>query len=163
MRREIASVAGIHAYMLVYFPQGNARVTGKASTLRLDVVHATESTLIGSYLTTVNEFDAIAPKISEDVIRGTEWSCRIIKVEDKKVYLNAGRLTGLQPGDRLRVYGIGREIIDPITSRSLGLAPGKFKGEIEIKDLFGTDASEASVISGNGFTESDVVKMAELA
>jgi len=163
VRREIASIAGIHAYILVYFAQDRANITGKTSAFRIDVIHAVESVLIGSYLATIDEFDTIAPKISEDVIRGTEWSCRIIKKEDGRVYLNAGRLTGLQPGDRLKVYGRGKELVDPITKRSLGFAPGRFKGEIRIENLFGTDASEASIISGNGFEQGDVVKMAQLA
>jgi predicted small secreted protein len=165
-RREIAAIAGIQAYILVYFPQGNGSAdAGKKAQLRLDVIHATESVLIGSYLATIDEFDNVAVKISKDVVRGTDWSCRIINVEDdgKAVILNSGRLTGLQPGDRLRVYGLGKEIIDSITKRSLGYGPGKFKGELQVESLFGTDAAKANVISGGGMRNGDVVKMAELA
>ncbi len=163
VRREIAAIAGIHAYILVYFASDKPTLTGQKANLRIDVIHAQESTLIGSYLATVETFDQVAPKISADVVRGTEWSCRIIKVDPAGfVYLNAGRLTGLRPGDRLMVYGRGQEIIDPITKRSLGYAPGREKGLLEIKTLFGADASKAFVISGGGFTVGDVVKMAQL-
>ncbi len=162
-RREIAAIAGIHAYVLVYFASDKPAVTGQKAALRIDVIHAQESVLIGSYLTTVDGFDKVAPRISADVVRGTEWSCRIIKNDpDGFVYLNAGRLTGLRPGDKLVVYSRGKEIIDPITKRSLGYAPGKEKGMLEVKDLFGTDAAKAFVISGGGFGPGDVVKMAEL-
>ena len=160
VRQEIAALAGIQAYLLVYFPEG--QVPGKESALRLDVVHATENVLIGSYLATIDQFDDVAKKISKDVVRGTEWSCRIVKVEDGKIYLNAGRLTGLRPGDRLKVWGRGKEIKDPLTGRVLGFGPGPFKGELEVVELFGTDASMAKVISGGGFELTDVVKMAEL-
>ncbi len=164
VRREIAALAGIQAYIFVYFPQGNAPgVKGQRSALRLDVIHATENVLIGSYLATVSQFDRVAKKISKDVVRGTEWSCRIVKVEDGHVYLNAGRLTGLQPGDKLNVYSRGKEIIDPITKHSLGFGLGSLKGTIEIEQLFGTDASKARILSGGNFTTTDVVKMAELA
>ncbi len=164
VRREIAAIAGIQAYIFVYFPQGNAPTAkGQRSALRLDVIHATENVLIGSYLATVSQFQEVAGKISKDVVRGTEWSCRIVKTEDDHVYLNAGRLTGLQPGDKLNVYARGKEIIDPITKRSLGFGLGELKGTIEIDQLFGTDASRAKVLSGSGFTETDVVKMSELA
>jgi len=162
-RREIAALAGVHAYILVYFPQNQIPLMGTVPNLRLDVIHALESTLIGSYLTTVDDFDVTARKISDDVIRGTEWSCRVVKVEDGKIYLNAGRLTGLQPGDRLKVNGRGRELVDPLTKRSLGFAPGGLKGEIVIEDLFGTDASVATSASGEVFDEGDVVSMAGLA
>ncbi len=164
VRREIAAIAGIQAYIFVYFPQGNAATAkGQRSALRLDVIHATENVLIGSYLATISQFDKVAKKISEDVVRGTEWSCRIVKVEDGYVYLNAGRLTGLQPGDKLNVYSRGREIIDPITRHSLGYGLGSLKGTIEIEQLFGTDASKARILSGGNFSTTDIVKMSELA
>ncbi len=164
VRREIAAVAGIHAYILVYFATDKPAITGQKASLRIDVIHAQESTLIGSYLATVDTFDQVAPKISEDVVRGTEWSCRIIKTDQPGfVYLNAGRLTGLRPGDRLVVYARGQEIIDPITKRSLGYAPGKEKGALEVEALFGADAAKARVVAGGGFSPEDVVKMAELS
>ncbi len=164
VRREIAALAGIQAYIFVYFPQGNtAAVKAQQSVLRLDVIHATENVLIGSYLATVDQFAQVANKISKDVVRGTEWSCRIVKVEDGHVYLNAGRLTGLQPGDKLNVYARGKEIVDPLTKRSLGFGLGKLKGTIEVDQLFGTDASRAKILSGSGFDDTDVVKMSELA
>ena len=162
-RREVAAEVGIQAYILIYFPQSDRPAQGKKSVLRLDVIHATESVLIGSYLTTIDDFDKVAKKISADVVRATEWSCRIIKIEDQMVYLNAGRLTGLQPGDKLRAYRRGREIIDPITKRSLGYGPGKITGDLEIKEFFGTDASTAAILSDDGLAQGDIVKMLELA
>lgn len=166
-RREIAAMAGIQAYILVYFPQSKetSQNAGKSAPLRLDVIHATESVLIGSYLATIEEFDDVAKQISKDVVRGTDWSCRVVGVQDegKAVILNSGRLTGLQPGDKLRVYSLGREIRDSITKRSLGYGPGKLKGEVQVENLFGTDAAKAIVLSGGGMEPGDVVKMAELA
>ncbi len=161
VRREIAAAAGIHAYLLIYFAQGSPG--GKASTLRIDAIHAQESVLIGSYLATIDEFDKIAPKISEDIVQGTEWSCRVVSTKGGRVYLNAGRLTGLQPGDVLKVYARGKELIDPVTRRSLGFAPGEMKGEVRIENLFGTDASEALIISGEGMVQGDIAKMARLS
>ncbi len=162
-RREVAAEVGIQAYILIYFPQSDQSGQGKKSVLRLDVIHATESVLIGSYLTTIDKFDEVAKKISADVVRATDWSCRIIKIEDNMVYLNAGRLTGLQPGDKLRAYRRGKEIMDPITKRSLGYGPGKITGDLEVKDFFGTDASVAAILSDNGLALGDIVKMLELA
>ncbi len=162
-RREVAAEVGIQAYILIYFPQSDQSVKGKKTVLRLDVIHATESVLIGSYLSSIEDFDKVAKKISADVVRATDWSCRIIKIEDDRVYLNAGRLTGLQPGDKLRAYRRGKEIIDPITKRSLGFGPGKVTGDLEVKEFFGTDASTAAIISDNGLGQGDIVKMLELA
>ncbi len=163
-RREVAEAVGIQAYILIYFPQSQQTGQGsKKTVLRLDVIHATESVLIGSYLTTVDQFDKVAKKISTDVVRATQWSCRIIKLENNLAYLNAGRLTGLQPGDKLRAYCRGKEIIDSITKRSLGFGPGKVTGDLEVKDFFGTDACTATILSDQGLAQGDIVKMLELA
>ena len=161
-RRHIANLAGIQAFILVSFPSGRP-IQGKKSQLRIDVIHGIESVLIGSYLGTIQDFPEIAKKISADVVRATEWSCRVIKVEDGFVYLNAGRLTGLRPGDRFEVYGRGSEIIDPVTKRTLGIAPGPYRGAIEVDALFGTDAARAKVIGGDGFKVGDMVKILELS
>lgn len=165
-RREIAAIAGIQAYILVYFPQAEENTGVNTSPqLRLDVIHAIESVLIGSYLTTIDEFDEVAIKISKDVVRSTDWSCRIVETleQENSVILNSGRLTGLQPGDRLKVFGMGREIIDTITKRSLGYGPGKLKGELEVESLFGTDASRAIIKTGVNLETGDIVKISELA
>ncbi|MEF3168755.1 MAG: hypothetical protein K6360_05400 [Deltaproteobacteria bacterium] len=164
VRREIAASVGIQAYVLVSIPQNQILAQGESPNIRLDLVHATESVLIGSYITPIDRFDATAQRMSDDVVRGTEWSCRVVKIEGGKVYLNAGRLTGLQPGDHLRVYGKGRELVDPLTGRSLGFAPGEIKGEIVINDLFGTDASQGEVLEEKiPIRPGDVVKMSHLA
>ncbi len=162
VRRDIAVFAGIHAYVLVYFPQSNLPAFAKTD-LRIDVFHATEPMLIASFLTNIKEFDSVAAKISDDVVRATEWSCRIVKIEGGRVFLNAGRLTGLQPGDRLRVFARGKEVSDPITGRSLGFATGDMKGELVIKNLFSVDAAEAEIVSGAGMEIGDTVKMAALS
>lgn len=162
VRRDIAGFAGIHAYVLVYFPQSNLPAFAKTD-LRIDVFHATEPLLIASFLTNIKEFDSVAAKISDDVVRATEWSCRIVKIDGEKVFLNAGRLTGLQPGDRLRVFARGKEVSDPITGHSLGFATGDMKGELVIENLFSVDAAEAKIVSGSGMEIGDTVKMAALS
>ncbi len=151
VRRKIATQVGIQAYILVYHPQNTPK-------LRIDVIDAQQSTLIGSYWTTIDDFNKIAPKISADIVRATQWSCRIVKVDGSKVYLNAGRLSGIRPKDVFFVYGKGKDIIDPITKQFLGYAPGPLKGQIKVELLFGTDASEATIIKGHNISVGDIVR-----
>jgi len=87
-----------------------------------------------------------------------EWTGKVASVEGGEVTLNAGKKTGLAVGDRLRVYGEGREVIDPDTKVSLGRRPGAEKGEIEIVDFFGEDASIGKVLQGKGFAVNDIVR-----
>lgn len=90
-----------------------------------------------------------------------EWTGKIASVDGGEFVVNAGGKTGLLKGDRLRVYGEGREVIDPDTKVSLGRKPGRMKGEIEVTDFFGEDASICRAVSGEGFAVNDIVRLAE--
>jgi len=81
---------------------------------------------------------------------GMEWSCRIAKIEGEEVYLNAGRLTGLQVGDVMEVFrpgGSGR--------------PGEVKGKIRISAFFGLDASMGRLVQGKDPDVNDILKLAK--
>ncbi len=88
-----------------------------------------------------------------------EWSGKVAAVDGGEVTVNAGRKTGLRVGDRLRVFGEGRDVIDPDTKVSLGRKPGREKGEIEVTDFFGEDAAVCRRIGGEGFAVNDIVKL----
>ncbi len=88
-----------------------------------------------------------------------EWSTTVARVEDGRVYINAGRLTGLQVGNIFDVYEPGQEVINPITNLSLGWTTGERKGKVLVTHLFGVDGSVAEPINGVGFTANDVVKI----
>jgi len=88
-----------------------------------------------------------------------EWSSTVAKVQDGKVYIHAGRLTGLQVGAVLDVYEPGEEIVNPITRFSLGWTTGERKGKVIVTHLFGVDASIAKPLNGAGFRANDIVKI----
>jgi hypothetical protein len=88
-----------------------------------------------------------------------EWSATVTRVEDGRVYVNAGRLTGLRVGNILEVYEPGQEVINPITNISLGWTTGKQKGKVLVTNLFGVDGSVAEPINGVGFRANDIVKI----
>ncbi len=88
-----------------------------------------------------------------------EWSSTVVRVKDGRVYINAGRLTGLRVGAILDVYEPGEEIINSITEVSLGWTTGERKGKVMVTRLFGVDASIAKPINGVGFTPNDIIKI----
>ncbi len=97
---------------------------------------------------------------SEDLLRAIlsiDWHARIASIEQAKVYINAGRLSNLAKGDILEAYTLGEEKIDSKTSAPLGRVKGAYKGELEIVELFGVDASWAKVRKGTNFAPSDFV------
>jgi hypothetical protein len=90
------------------------------------------------------------------------WSTRVAMVESKNIYLSAGKASGLKQGDMFAIYGPGKEIIHPIAKVSMGFQRGPYKGMVKVVNLFGRDASEATVVSGPGTIEvNDIVILPE--
>jgi len=90
-------------------------------------------------------------------VRKLPWETRIIKVEGKKLYIDAGRDTGLMVGDVLKVYQVGTDIIIPSTKIIVGREKGPLLGKIQVIDFFGLDASIAVPKKGSDFKKGDVV------
>lgn len=96
------------------------------------------------------------------VVRAVEklsWEGRVAMVSGERVFINAGRLSGIQIGDVLKITDEGDEVFDPETGRFIGKAPGRMKGTIEVTTYFGKDGAIGIVHSGSGFKENDRVEL----
>lgn len=97
-----------------------------------------------------------------NVVRAVEklgWEGRVAMVSGERVFVNAGRLSGLQVGDILKITDEGDDVYDPETGRFIGTAPGRLKGTVEVVSYFGKDGAIAVVHSGSGFQENDRVEL----
>lgn len=97
-----------------------------------------------------------------NVVRAVEklsWEGRVAMVAGERVFVNAGRLTGIQLGDILKITEEGDDVYDPETGRFIGTAPGRLKGTVEIVSYFGKDGAVAVIHSGSGFQENDRVEL----
>ena len=94
-------------------------------------------------------------------VRMIDWSARVIKVENKRILINAGRLSGLQAGQNLRVYAKGSEIKDPKSQLSLGQAQGALKGTVKVVDFFGLDGAICEPLAAGKFKQDDMIKAVE--
>jgi hypothetical protein len=103
--------------------------------------------------------------ITDGLIRGLaglEWSTTVASVEGDKIYLNAGKSTGLKVGDELEIFSPGRQVKHPVTGVSLGRLPGTLKGKVKISQFLGLDAAEATIVSGGGkVTTGNMAKLAK--
>ena len=111
---------------------------------------------------TAKAIDYTVAQVFDGVLRYLdflEWSSTVARVENGKVYIHAGRLTGLQPGVTLDVYEPGEEIINPVTKFSLGWTTGERRGKVVVTSLFGVDAAIAEPVNGAGFMPNDIVKI----
>jgi len=98
--------------------------------------------------------------IADDILKSIlslDWHARIASIDKDKIYINAGRLSGLEKGGAIEVYSPGEEIVDPKTNLPLGRTKGSYKGELEIVELFGVDASWAKAKKGANFSATDLV------
>ena len=87
------------------------------------------------------------------------WEGRIALVNGDRIFLNVGRVSGLQRGDILKVSDEGDEVYDPQTGNYIGKVPGRLKGTLEVVEYFGQDGSIAVIHSGAGFKENDRVEL----
>lgn len=98
--------------------------------------------------------------IAEDLLRSIlslDWHARIASIEEGKIYINAGRLSGLEKGGILEVYSPGEQVVDSKTKTPLGKIKGNYKGELEVFELFGVDACWAKAKKGSNFSATDLV------
>ena len=98
------------------------------------------------------------PKVVE-LASKLDWVGRVAKIIGTKVYLNAGRESGINIGDILKIITEGTEIYDPETGALIGMSKGDMKGTIEVVDYFGTDGSIAILHSGGQVLEGDFVQL----
>jgi hypothetical protein len=88
-----------------------------------------------------------------------EWMGRVAKIIGTRIYINAGRTSGVNLGDILKVITEGQEIYDPESGAMIGMSQGEVKGTLEIVDYFGTDGAICILHSGGSVTEGDFVQL----
>ncbi|HEY1079748.1 MAG TPA: hypothetical protein VGE46_06605 [Bdellovibrio sp.] len=87
------------------------------------------------------------------------WEGRIAAINGDRIYLNVGRVSGLQVGDLLKVTEDGDDVYDPESGGHIGRVPGRLKGTLEVISYFGNDGAISVVHSGSGFRENDRVEL----
>lgn len=87
------------------------------------------------------------------------WEGRIAAINGDRIYLNVGKVSGLQMGDLLKVLEEGDDVYDPESGTHIGRVPGRIKGTLEVISYFGTDGSIAIIHSGSGFKENDRIEL----
>lgn len=90
---------------------------------------------------------------------GVSWEGRIAAINGDRIYLNVGRVSGIQVGDLLKVTEDGDDVYDPESGGHIGRVPGRLKGTLEVISYFGNDGSISIIHSGAGFKENDRVEL----
>jgi hypothetical protein len=88
-----------------------------------------------------------------------DWMGRVAKISGSKIYVNAGRTSGLNIGDILKVITEGEEIFDPESGAMIGLSQGEVKGTLEVVDYVAEDGAVCILHSGGSVTEGDFIQL----
>lgn len=166
--RQKQSFAGVDTEIKL-FDVGNGReimAAGKSGEASSSAMVALESSNIESpeyraELTRMAVRNTIA-SIVPDVLRAVEkmaWEGHVAKIAGGKIYVNAGRASGLVAGDILKVMTQGDDVYDPATGAFLGRSQGQLKGTLEVIDFIGPDGAAAEVHTGANFAEGDAVQL----
>jgi hypothetical protein len=88
-----------------------------------------------------------------------DWMGRVAKIIGTRIYINAGRVSGINLGDILKVITEGQEVYDPESGAMIGVSQGEVKGTLEVVDYLGTDGAVCILHSGGSVTEGDFVQL----
>ena len=119
----------------------------------------------GGYAESI-EGDALRAAISELIVNITSqinrkpWSSRIAQVGNGKIYLSAGTESGLEVGQKLKVFSQGAEIKDPDSGIVLGREEEEL-GELEVTNHAGEKLSVAKLTKGRSPSKGDVCRLVE--
>lgn len=90
----------------------------------------------------------------------TEWTCYVAEVENNKIYLDAGKDSGLKPGIELKVVHPGKAIVSPATGLVVGNTEEDL-GVIKVETNFGDNGSTAVLVSGSLPARGDICKLTD--
>ncbi len=104
---------------------------------------------------TRKEFDDYLKRLSMGVVKFAMekkgmmcWFSHIFSIRGDKYYISAGRLSGINTGDVLKVVEYEKPIYAP-TGVPVAWSPGKILGKLKVVRLIGRDVSECVKIEGN--------------
>ncbi len=89
-------------------------------------------------------------------MESVKWQGKIIKVNNNVLYINHGKQSNIQAGDKFEVYKPGEALIDPDTGMNLG-SEEQLIGKIEVTQVL-DKFSKATKISGTGFGRGDIIR-----
>ena len=166
--RQMQSLVGVDVEMKLFDVAGGREViaTAKSGEAASNAMVALEtSSLQSPEFRSEMTKTAIRNAVSQlvpDVIKAIEkmqWEGHVAKILGNKIYVNAGKQSGLVAGDILKVLTQGDDIYDPSTGAYLGRSRGQLKGTLEIVDFIGTDGAVSETHTGGNFAEGDSVQL----
>ena len=139
------------------------RVTGQAASRGLKIGYSSSDfggDIGGFRKTPMGEAtqNAINDAVKQIVSRmkNIPWQAKLIRADDKQVYINAGKDAGVTEGTEFTIYRQGEQLTDPDSGMVLGAITSRI-GKIKVQSVQDKFAI-ASVVEGSGMERNDLVK-----
>jgi hypothetical protein len=84
------------------------------------------------------------------------WEARIVEIERGRLFIDAGTVDGLKPGDQLTVVRVTKVVVDPETATRFGVLTQPV-GRVVVVKVADT-VCEARAVEGASFQEGDLVQ-----
>lgn len=145
---------GVNLVLYLAAPEGLAA----GSTVSVEMHEAHGGSLVSKFEAVIPSHEAAVAatlaKLSVDVRETATlvpWYGRVVSVDGGRVYINAGKETGVRLNCTLQVYRPGKVV------GTLGFAPGKKVGTLEVSGFVGTDGAFGVLTGGQKAEVSDLV------
>lgn len=145
---------GVNLVLFLAAPEGIS--SGKPLSVEMYEAHG--GSLVKRYDAQVPSnsaaLSAVLQKLALDVKEAAvlvPWYGKVVSVDSARVYLNAGKESGLTIGRILNVYRPGKIV------GKLGFAPGRKVGILEVTGFVGTDGAFGIITQGDKAEVSDLV------
>jgi hypothetical protein len=140
--------------------------TSPGSTLTADIYEAQGGSLVKSVEATIGMYPGTDSAVREAAVSSAlqrlaaevknvaalvPWYGKVVAVDGERVYISAGKESGLEVGQVMYLYRSGRVV------EKLGFAPGQRIGRLEITGFVGTDGSFSKIREGGKAQVSDLV------
>ncbi len=143
---HISSVRGVVTGELLRNRAGD-RVGAGFYTVSLRLYNVNTGNIISSSVSSANYLqDAVSDAVRQlsEEIKGEPWACKIVNIEGKQVYINAGDDDNLEKNNTFRIVRKGKKIRDPETDQILGFEEEEI-GVIKVTEVVNANLSKAVV------------------
>lgn len=167
--RKLKTAIELDVQVRVFSTKGSKDVYSTVKTVR----YIDENTRIAQR-TEMDRFVKAQPELVQNMVKESfleftsailssltqvEWEGRIAAIQGDRIFLNVGRISGVEIGDILKVTEAGDDIYDPQSGLPIGQSPGRMKGTLEVISYFGNDGAISIIHSGANFKENDKVEI----
>lgn len=147
---EIGNIYGVQSIVTGEILQNKEghRIGKGQYTLTLRLYNVNTGEIVSSSISNQNYLEDAAEeavRILSEEIRGVPWTCRVVRINESEIYINAGDEDDIEEKDVFTIFRIGEEIKDPITNKNLGFEKIEV-AKIKILEVIDKNLSKAEIL-----------------